>query len=130
MPGVNAYQSSRQACWEKLHEALASQTRKLCTPFAQSRWLRLSKGKRVLPTAGGGQFAPAHHAIMIPESILAAMAKPCCSRKCSSLALQMLFLLIIFSNFSSLQLPTRSLVSVRLARTAAAACFASEDCGD
>merc|ERR1719330_1461646 len=57
------------------------------------------------------------------------MAAACCSRSRSSLALQTLFLLIIFSSFSSLQLATRSFVSVRSASTAAAACFASEDCG-
>merc|ERR1719245_2203270 len=54
-----------------------------------------------------------------------ALASACCSRNCSSLALQILFLLIIFSSFSSLQLPTRSFVSVRAARVAAAACFSS-----
>merc|ERR550532_3943460 len=60
---------------------------------------------------------------------LAAMAKACCSRTCASLALHTLFLWIIFSNLSSLQLPTRSCVSERAARAAVAACFVSEDCG-
>merc|ERR1719422_768717 len=64
---------------------------------------------------------------MTASMVHVGLANACCSRKCCSLALPRVVRLMIFSSFSSLQLPTRSFVSARAPRTATAACFSSLD---